>query len=117
MGLSQYPRPGFRLAPALLQEVLNVPVPPKLLPARQRGSLKVCELDESVWQRFSAATCRRLSQAVLARVKARFACLSKSILRQRLPKVPAGIVLEDLELEPRTYGCLDWSRRKGLLVD
>ena len=111
MGISQYPRSGRRIAPALLCEVLSIPLPSYLQPENQKEIL-FCDLDESAWVRFGFKTCCDLAKAVIRRVASEFACGRFYVSGQHLPKPPGNLVLEDLELEVRTFNCLSRLRRQ-----
>jgi hypothetical protein len=104
MGRSRYPRRGHRIAPAILKELLEVPVPTKYLPS-PGGRILLCDLDESSWDRFGEETCRALAGEVLGAV-GRTARMPLSIGDRRLPLLPAGMRLTDLDLENRTINCL-----------
>lgn len=104
MGISRYPRPGYRIAPATLQEFLDVLVPIELDKGQAR--LKLSDLDETVWDRFEYKTCVALAREVISRLK-RFAPPGSSrMLGVCLPSLPTGLSLMDLELEARTYNLL-----------
>jgi len=102
---SRYPRPNHRLAPATLRELLQAAVPAKYLQGSPPDSLRLCELDESAWQRFSPDTCRKLADEVV-RAVSRAIRISPSIGDRRLPPLPQGMRLTDLQLESRTLRCL-----------
>lgn len=105
MGTSRYPRRGHRLAPAALGELLRQPVaylPSEPTPSRE---LLLCDLDESVWNQFEEATCRRWADEVVYAV-GRAARRPMSIGDRTIPRFPPGFRLTDLELETRTLNCL-----------
>lgn len=102
MGISRYPRPGHRLAPATLRKILNVPVP-KYLVRGSDSNLKLCDLDETVWDRFDLETCRKLAKEVKNIVRLHVPSRSREVLNLRLPTPPKGISLKTLALETRTY--------------
>src|SRR5205809_2394436 len=105
MSISRYPRPGHRIAPVLLREILRSPLPDR----RASQSLQLCDLDESTWARFTPATCKRLAAAVISSIPLH---LSYSIQQQHLPKLPDQVTSDELLLEPRTRNCLI---KRGLL--
>lgn len=105
MSISRYPRPGHPIAPKLLREALQSPIPDQ----RVAGSLRLADLDESAWARFSAETCKRLGAAVIGSIPA---ILPDFIRNRRLPKLPDHIIGDELLLEPRTRNCLE---TRGLL--
>lgn len=102
MGTSQYPRLGYPLAPRCLREVLDIPVPfphiARTLPAR----LKFFELDEKSWTHFPARRCRELGQVIVRQTGEQIRSFPRKVLSRRLPSIPAGIGVDDLDLEPRT---------------
>ena len=53
MSASKYPRPGFRIAPLSLLEILDVPYLRHSLRKLCGKDVVVSELDESSWRRFS----------------------------------------------------------------
>lgn len=105
MARTGYPRPGHRLAPATLREILQVPLPAEYLGDRGRGEEFLCDLDETAWERFGTGRCRALAQHVL-RVVGRAARTAMPIADRRLPPIPEGMTLADLDLEVRTINCL-----------
>ncbi len=104
MGRSRYPRPGHRLAPATLAELLQDPVPAGVLPGDQTG-LKLCDLDETSWERFDERVCRELGAEVI-RAISRVARNPTRVAQRLLPPLPQGLGLDDLQLEVRTFNCL-----------
>lgn len=102
---SRYPRRNHRLAPATLRGLLQARVPAKYLQGLPSDSLRLCELDESAWQRFPEDTCRKLGEEVVREVS-RAIRMSPSVGDRRLPPLPQGMRLTDLELEARTLKCL-----------
>lgn len=105
MGTSRYPRRGHRLAPATLRELLEVPVPAKYRNAQTPPGLQLCDLDESAWELFDEATCQALAGEIL-RTVGRAARMPMQIADRRLPSIPPGFKLSDLDLEVRTLNCL-----------
>ena len=105
MGRSRYPRRGHRLAPATLRELLQVPVPAKYLRVQDDTPVLLCDLDESSWERFTEETCHELAVEVV-RAVGRAARMPMPIGDQRLPPIPQGVKLTDLDLEIRTLNCL-----------
>jgi hypothetical protein len=101
---NRYPRPGERIAPDTLRELLVEPIPERLRPATGAADLNLCDLDESAWERFSPEALVALSTIVVDRVASHFA---RKVLQDRpFPLPPAGVALEDLRLENRTRRCL-----------
>jgi hypothetical protein len=78
--------------------------------------LKLCDLDEHAWQRFSAEACIHLGQFVVETVRSAILTLPVNIQRRIVPLPPEGIVLEDLHIEQRTYNCLRKSLLQGQLA-
>ena len=108
---SRYPRRSHRLAPATLREVLRVPIPEKFLANRDasarpvRPGMMLCDLDESAWELFDEATCQALAAEVV-RTVGRAARMPTAIADKRIPLIPQGLRLTDLDLEIRTLNCL-----------
>ena len=102
MGTSQYPRLGYPLAPRCLREILDIPVLlshiARALPAR----LKYFELDEKSWTHFPARRCRELGHVIVKETGEQIRSFPRKVLSRRLPAIPAGIEVDDLDLEPRT---------------
>ena len=65
---SRYPRPGHRLAPSALREMLEVPVPQQYLQDHESAGTQLCDLDETAWERFGEDVCRQLGQEVVRAV-------------------------------------------------
>jgi hypothetical protein len=105
MSISRYPRPGRPIAPRLLREVLQSPVPDQ----RISDSLRLADLDESAWARFTPDTCKRLARAVIASIPPQ---LPNLIQHTCLPRLPDGVRSDELQLERRTRNCL---AKRGLL--
>ncbi len=100
-----YPRPGHRLAPRTLREILQVPVPPGVCSAESPGSLCLGDLDETAWERFDEPACCRLAAEVVKAVGSA-ARRPIPIAGRRMPPLPPGLRVVDLELEARTLNCL-----------
>ena len=105
MGRGRYPRRGHRLAPVTLRELLQVEVPAKYLTDPADAGLLLCDLDESAWDRFGDEPCQELAVEVV-RAVGRAARMPMPIADRRLPPVPQGMNLADLDLEVRTINCL-----------
>lgn len=97
----RYPRPNERIAPSTLVEALLEPAPPRLV---GNVPLKLSDLDESVWTRLPAEAIEALAEIVVDRVAA--ACARRVFDRHHFPQPPAGLKLDDLNLEHRTHLCL-----------
>ncbi len=102
MGTSQYPRPGYPLAPRCLREVLDIPVPLSLSTGARPARLKYFELDEKSWAHFPARRCRELGRVIVKQTGEQIRSFPRKVLSRRLPAIPAGIGVEDLDLESRT---------------
>jgi len=100
----RYPRPGHRLAPQTLKEVLLQRLPPRLVRGTPLRSARLCDLDETAWDHLPGETISRLAGLVVSRAAS--VAQNPAILRRPLPKLPRGVKLEDLCLENRTHNCL-----------
>src|SRR3990172_10339298 len=105
MGRSRYPRRGHRLAPATLRELLQERIPRKYFPDAGDDELLLCDLDESSWKQFGDDGCRKLAVEVV-RAVSRAAGMQMTIADRKLPPIPRGMKLTDLDLEVRTVNCL-----------
>jgi hypothetical protein len=101
---ARYPRPGERIAPGTLRELLMEPLPERLRPAGGDADLMLCDLDETAWELFATEAIIELSTIVVARVASYHA---RKVLEDRhFPRPPEGTALDDLRLENRTRRCL-----------
>ncbi|MGA2034380.1 MAG: sigma factor-like helix-turn-helix DNA-binding protein [Thermoguttaceae bacterium] len=100
---NRYPRPGERVAPYTLREFLLEPLPVEFR-AQCGADLKLCDLDETVWERFPAELLNQLAEVVVERVSTYH--VRKAFLHRHFPRPPAGISIADLHLENRTRRCL-----------
>jgi Sigma-70, region 4 len=103
MPISTYPRPGTRLAPATLRDILNVPLS-KNLQGQRYATLS--DLDEHTWTHFARSTCEEMGRRVILEVARRSHSLPSSMRQMHLPELPHWIRLEDLELEKRTFNAV-----------
>ena len=110
MGISKYPRPGQRIAPATLAEILDVPLPPELRRLAVGHFEKLADLDETVWEYVPASKCRILADLVLKQVKR---CLMR-VMSKPLPKLLQPTTLFALDIEVRTFNCLQRCFREDL---
>ena len=101
---NRYPRPGERIAPTTLREFLMEPVPERFRPDSGEDVLKLCDLDETVWDQFPTDTIFDLSKIIIDRVAAYH--VRKAFQHRHFPRPPKGTRLEDLPLENRTRRCL-----------
>ncbi len=103
-GVNRYPRPGERLAPSTLFSALLEPAPPDLVAGTALEGCRLCDLDETVWEKLPREAILALAEVVIARVAS--ACMRKALQSRRLPRPPAGLKLEQFGLETRTFRCL-----------
>lgn len=106
MGISRYPHPGHRIAPATLREILEAPIPAGIIPGAPGSALTLADLDETTWQRYGHRTCEKLGKAVVHHVASRRATLTSEIKERHLPAPKTNANIEDLEIEVRTRNCL-----------
>ncbi|MCR4414724.1 MAG: hypothetical protein NUV77_20095 [Thermoguttaceae bacterium] len=111
-GVNRYPRPGERIAPSTLSPVLMEPAPSQLVAGTAVEGLRLCDLDESVWEKLPADTIHALADLVVARVAA--GCARRVFNRRHFPRPPDGVTLHQLRLEHRTHLCL---KREGFDED
>jgi len=98
---NRYPRPGERIAPSTLREFLIEPIPKRWQP---EANIRLCDLDETAWDRFSPEALAELSDLVVDRIGAYHV---RKFLRNRpFPRPPESLRLDDLRLENRTRRCL-----------
>ncbi|NQT15052.1 MAG: hypothetical protein HQ582_20010 [Planctomycetes bacterium] len=102
---SRYPRPGHRLAPQTLREILTDPIPAEFNAKAGDRTWRFCDLDESAWRHFGPEEVGQLADLIVSRVNV--SGCSRVVRQRRLPKPPKGMRLEDLGLENRTFNCLD----------
>ncbi len=122
MTISRYPRREYRIAPHSLREILGVSVlghlremeVPYGLTAR---SLKLSDLDETAWDLFGSELCHRMSTAVISAVSTRLSTLPPAITQRHLPALPEGTCVEDLQLEVRSYNCLQRLIERGVIAN
>ncbi len=112
--VSRFPRPGNRLAPRALDEILNGPIPTTFRRRHEIDKETFAELDESVWESLDTQVITKLGELVVAEVDQHLPSLPPNVLYMKLPLPADGSGLQDLELERRTYNCL---QRDGLLDD
>jgi len=100
----RYPRRGERVAPATLRTLLLDEAPQRLVGGTAAAGSRLCDLDESVWEKLPPDVVVQLGDLVVAKVAA--GCARKAILQRRLPRLPEQARLADLRLEHRTGLCL-----------
>lgn len=103
MGISTYPRYGFRLAPIALKEILDVYAPKHLV---KQENIKLFELDESSWERFGSDNCLALSEIIIKRCNAFFFLMPAEITQRNIPQFSQLNNLQNIELENSTFDCL-----------
>src|SRR5665213_2305883 len=114
MPISPYPRRGQRLAPVGLSDLLDVPVPRRLIAGAEEKRICFTDLDESAWTRFGPS-CLMLAEALVQQVRHDIQALPAAVRKRVLPPLPNEIRIEDLELEQRTYNCL-WTMQNLVLA-
>ena len=116
MGISRYPRPGHRIAPLALREILDAPLPDHLL-ARSRTTHmhRLSDLDETAWSHFGPEVCRQLGEMVVSGVRGQLNSAPRSLRTRRLPRLLKELELEELELEQRTYNALKRAQQRKVL--
>jgi hypothetical protein len=108
-----YPRPGQRLAPSLLRDVLDRPIPPELQFRDALRNKRLCDLDADTTHDCNEHQLVVLGQAVVDAVRGALSSLPQEVL-ERCPEVPRGVDLRNLELGMRAFNCLG---REGLDPD
>lgn len=113
MGISTYPRYGFRLAPLALKEILDVYAPKHLV---KQENIKLFELDESSWKRFGSDNCLTLSEIIIKRCNAFFFLMPTEITEKIIPQFSHLENLQNIELESATFDCLEnsFSNKKNV---
>ncbi len=106
---NRFPRPNYRIAPSLLESLLDEPIPSYLAEGSGFAGTRLADLDETAWQHFAPKAILQLAGMVVSQVG--MGIVNRDIRRLRLPALPVGVCLEDLKLETRTMNCL---RRAGL---
>ncbi len=97
----EYPRRGRAIAPQTLRVVLCVPAP---VPSADGRLLS--HLNSDSWEHLGDATCREVAAAVVAQVQKELPHIIESLGRERLPRLPRGVTLSELELGSRTHMAL-----------
>jgi len=106
MGISKYPRFGQRIAPAMLEDILQVAIPPGFLPDTAVKFKRLADLDESIWQTAPEKTCRVLADLVVNEVHRNLGRLPVMLRISSLGAASSKIPLAALELQFRTYNAL-----------
>ncbi len=91
---NRYPREGECLAPLALRDILAQPASKHLQAQLGETGLMLCDLDESVWQRYPSDVVKQLGRAVLARVSNLKAL--KAVGDRMFPRLSPGLKLDDL---------------------
>ncbi len=102
MPISSYPRSGHPIAPSLLEPFLRHKVP--------KAGVRFSELDATAWKQFDEATCKKLGGLLVGHLASRVDDIKSSIGSQRISPVHADLRLEELEIEVRTFNCLNSAR-------
>lgn len=89
---SRYPRQGHPLVPFMLRDLY-----PETL----------ADLDETAWQQFSPEECQGFAERVIEHARASLAAIREQAGAKFLPAPPLGLELDDLDVEVRTYRCLE----------
>lgn len=110
----EYLWPRVRIAPFWLRELLDHPLPSGLLPMSVSESLRLYDLDESAWHRFTPEECRLLRRSVITTVADALPTLPRYLLDRKIPRPPIDLSGYDLKIGNRTRNCL---ARGGLLTD
>lgn len=106
MAKSRYPRVGHRLAPKALRELLKTPLPAEFCNGEDANApQQLCDLDETAWERFGEEACQELAERVIKTVGGA-ARAPMAVGNRRIPSIPSGMTLADLDLEVRTLNCL-----------
>ncbi len=101
---TRYPRRGERLAPNTLREFLLEPLPRRFWQGPDDAQLRLADLDERAWRRYSDEVLVALSKQIVDQVAK---ChVRKSFQDRHFPRPAPGLRLEDLRLENRTRRCL-----------
>jgi hypothetical protein len=108
-----YPRRGQRLAPSLLRDVLDRPIPPELQFRDALRNKRLSDLDADTTHACNEHQLVLLGQAVVDAVRSAISSLPQDVLGC-CPDVPRGADLRSLELGMRAFNCLG---REGLDPD
>ncbi|MDY0168708.1 MAG: DNA-directed RNA polymerase subunit alpha C-terminal domain-containing protein [Thermoguttaceae bacterium] len=106
---ARFPRPNHRIAPSLLESLLDEPIPSQIAQSSRFPGTRLADLDETAWQHFAPEAIAQLAGMIISRVAA--GVVNRDIQQIQTPALPAGLSLEDVNLENRTYNSL---RRAGL---
>jgi hypothetical protein len=80
------------------------PAPARLVDGTPAAGLRLCDLDESIWEKLEPDAILALAEITLDRVAA--GCARQVFHKRRFPRPPEGLKFEDLRLEHRTRLCL-----------
>ena len=92
------------MPPYTLREFLIEPIPAPWRETLGNLDLKLCDLDETVWERLPAEAIAELAQVVVDRISAHH--VRKVFQHRHFPRPPDGTDLSSLNLENRTRRCL-----------
>ncbi len=107
MGLSRYPRPGQRIAPAMLRDILAAATPSGILKNIEGRYAQLATLDETVWQSASQNDCKLLGNFVIREVQRNLGRIPVMLKFSTLALIARRIPLVELDLELRTFNALN----------
>jgi hypothetical protein len=99
MPISSYPRPGHPIAPSLLAPFLRKKAP--------KVGIRFSELDATAWKRFEEVKCRKLGCLLIEHLASQVDDIKTLVGSQSISPVAANVTLEQLDIEVRTFNCLD----------
>lgn len=105
MAISRYPHFGYPIAPIRLAPMLRVPTPVNLAPRLLMRYPHLADLDSSVWTWLNSREIAACADAVVL-------CIAKQksshfFHQIRFPSIPAFVTPDVLELQVRTFNCLN----------
>ncbi len=106
MKAARYPHPGHRIAPYTLHEILNVEAPSGIV-GNRKSHIRLCDLDETAWERFDFQVCKKLGEEVMSVVRTQIPSQARELLNFHVPTPPNFLRLKNLALETRTYLLLE----------
>ena len=102
---NRFPQPNRPVAPAILKDLLDQPIPRDLTRGTRFPGKRLADLDETVWDYFAPEVIAQLAALVLAQIGAK--SIPPAVRSLPLPDISAGLRLEDLHLENRTVNSLE----------
>ncbi len=97
MPLTEYPRTGHPLAPAVLSPFLNRRIP--------KSRLRYADLDQTAWKRFQPLECFELGKQVVTQLMPQWDEVKSAVASLPLWPMEVPIAIDQIELETRTF-CL-----------